>query len=59
MIYVILGLVVWSIISIWFFYRNMGRKNSKDKWYDYPLLLPFLVIVTIAGWISTLFGWNK
>lgn len=59
MIYVILGLVGWCIISFWFFFSIMGYKFRKDKWYDYPLLAPVLVITTIAGWISTLFGRNK
>ena len=59
MMYVIVGLVIWCVISFWFFLSIMGYKYRKDKWYDYPLLAPVFVIATIAGWISTLFGWNK
>lgn len=59
MMYVIVGLVIWCVISFWFFLSIMGYKYRKDKWYDWPLLAPVLVIFTIAGWVSTLFGWNK
>lgn len=59
MIYVFVGLVAWTIISFWFFFSMMGYKYRKGKWYDWPLLVPFFVVVHIATVISTLFGWNK
>jgi hypothetical protein len=59
MMYVITGLVIWSVISFRFFWSIMGQKFRKDKWYDWPLLTPASVIFTIAFWISTFFGWNK
>ena len=57
--YVFVGLVIWTIISFWLFFSIMGYKYRKDKWYDWPLLAPFFVVVTVVGWVSTLFGWNK
>jgi hypothetical protein len=57
--YLLVGIVVWTIISFWFFYSIMGYKFRKGKWYDWPLLAPIFVVATIAGWVSTLFGWNK
>jgi hypothetical protein len=59
MIYLVLGIVIYTIISFWFFFSIMGYKFRKEKWYDYPLLAPFFVVATVAGWVSTLFGWNK
>lgn len=56
---IFVGLLTWGIISFWYFFHIMGYKFRKDKWYDYPLLAPVFVIAIIAGWISTLFGWNK
>lgn len=56
---ILVGLLVWCIISFWFFINTMGYKYRKTKWYDYPLLAPVFVIATVAGWISTLFGCNK
>jgi hypothetical protein len=59
MIYLVVGLVIYTIISFWFFFSIMGYKFRKEKWYDYPLLAPVIVVVTVGGWVSTLFGWNK
>jgi hypothetical protein len=59
MIYLVLGIVIYTIISFWFFFSIMGYKFRKDKWYDYPLLAPVFVVATVVGWVSTLFGWNK
>ncbi len=59
MIYAIAFLIVWTIISFWFFLSIMGYKFRKDKWYDWPLLLPVFVIAHIAAAVSTFFGWNK
>lgn len=59
MMYVVAGLVIWTIISFWFFFSIMGYKFRKDKWYDWTLLAPFFALVTVLGWVSTLFGWNK
>jgi hypothetical protein len=52
-------LVAWTIISFWFFLSTMGYKYRKEKWYDYPLLIPVIVVAKIATVVSTFFGWNK
>lgn len=59
MLYVIVGIVLWTIISFWFFFSIMGYKFRKEKWYDWPLLLPFMITVEIVTAVSTLFGRNK
>ena len=59
MMYVIAGLVIWSITSFWFFWSIMGYKHRKGKWYDWPLLGPTYVIFVIAFWISTKAGFDK
>ena len=59
MIYIFAGIVTWTVISVWYFLSIMGYKFRKDKWYDWPLLAPVFAVATVAGWISTLFGWNK
>ena len=59
MIYLVVGLVIYTIISFWFFFSIMGYKYRKEKWYDYPLLVPVIVVGTVGGWVSTLFGWYK
>jgi hypothetical protein len=59
MMYVISGLVIWSIISFRFFRSTLGCKHRKGKWYDWPLLGPTYVIFVIAFWICTKAGFNK
>lgn len=59
MMYIVAGFVIWTIISFWFFFNIMGYKYRKGKWYDGPLLAPFFIVMAVAGWVSTLFGWNK
>ena len=59
MLYVIVGIVLWTVISFWFFFSIMGYKFRKEKWYDRPLLAPFFVVATMVGWIRNLLGLNK
>jgi hypothetical protein len=59
MIYVFVGLLLWTVYSFWYFMNVADYKCREERWYDFFLLAPIVVIATIAGWISTLFGWNK
>lgn len=42
-----LFLLLWTIGSVWYFLSLMGYKFRKDKWYDYPILLPAVVIISL------------
>jgi hypothetical protein len=44
--------LVWTIIGGWFFLHLVGQKYRKQKWYDYPLILPVLPITYIIGWMN-------
>lgn len=47
--YLFLFIVLWTIVSICYFFSIMGYKFRKDKWYDYPLMLPTLCIAAVIG----------
>jgi hypothetical protein len=49
---IILFLIIWTVISIWYFLSIMGYKYRKQKWYDYPLLVPAGLICVIIGWLG-------
>lgn len=48
----LLGILVYTLVSGWFFLSTMGMKYRKEHWYDWPLLLPTLVIAYIVGYIN-------
>lgn len=48
-----LGILFWTILSITWFLRNMGNKFREDKWYDYLLSPPVLIIAYMIGAIAT------
>ena len=53
--YLLLFLVLWTIVSVCYFFSIMGYKFRKNKWYDYPLMLPALCIAAVIGvvrWIG-------
>ena len=45
----LLFLVLWTIVSVCYFLSIMGYKFRKDKWYDYPLMLPTLCIAPVIA----------
>jgi hypothetical protein len=49
--YFFLFLVIWTIVSVCYFFSIMGYKFRKDKWYDYPLMLPALCIAAVVGFV--------
>lgn len=55
MIWILLGLEAWVILSIAWFLYTIGRKNAKlsffEKIFDGILLAPVLVICHILGWL--------
>lgn len=48
----LLGIVFYTVISAGFFLYNMGMKDRKDRWYDWPLMLPALAIIYLISWSS-------
>jgi len=46
----IFGIVLYIAISVWWFLHIMGEKFRKEKWYDWPMLLPALGICYLIGW---------
>jgi hypothetical protein len=46
--------LVWLGFGIWYFFHNMGKKNAKEPWYAWPLLLPVLSIAYLLGIITKL-----
>ena len=49
----LLIILLYTSASVGYFLYRMGDKFRKDKWYDWPLMLPALAIAYIIGW------WNK
>jgi len=57
--WIAVGILIWTIISVWHFISSIGDKFRKDKWYDYILFPPALALAytigfTIRGikWVS-------
>lgn len=50
MIYVLMFVAVWTVVSIWWFTHNLGNKYMKDRWYDKILATPVVIIAYIVGW---------
>jgi len=49
-LFIVIAILSWCIVSCIHAYLIMGDKWRKDKWYDLPLLLPALAIVTVIAW---------
>lgn len=52
-------LLIYTFLSIGWFVLSLGRYYEKDRWYDYVLSPPMIIIAWVATVISTIFGWNK
>ena len=48
----LLSILLYTIVSVWFFLHTMGFKFRKERWYDWSLMLPALAIAYIIGWSS-------
>jgi hypothetical protein len=59
MITTLIMLALWTISSFVWFFCSIGRKYGKNRWYDYLLYPPFMIIVTMIVWVSTKLGLNK
>lgn len=44
------GILFYTMISIWFFLSTMGMKFREERWYEFPLMLPILIISYIVDW---------
>lgn len=47
MIWYILGIIMWTIISVVFFIRLMGYNFRNEQWYDFIVLIPTLLIIEL------------
>lgn len=47
-----LGIIIWTILSITWFLQGMGNKFGEDKWYDYLLSPPVMIIAYMIGAIT-------
>ena len=43
--------IVWFMGSFWWILRNLGKPHNTDpdRWYDFILSAPFLLIATIIA----------
>lgn len=44
--------VVWSVISFVWFWKHLGMKYREDKWYDFIMAPPVLILAFIVGYIT-------
>jgi hypothetical protein len=49
---ILTGILVWTILSIIWAVKSIGKKCGTNKWYDYILSPPALVIAGIIGVVS-------
>ena len=50
--WIVIGILLWTVVSCVYAYLIMGDKLRKDKWYDFVLLIPALFIVIIIARIE-------
>lgn len=48
-----LVILIWTILSITWFLLSMENKFGEDKWYDYVLSPPVLIIAYMIGAIAS------
>ena len=47
-------ILLYTGISVWYFLHLVGQKYRKQKWYDYPMLTPAIVIINMYVWVDRL-----
>jgi len=52
MIDMILISLIWLIMSVFWFLRNVGEKYIKDTWIDYIIYLPLTIILYLIVFIK-------
>jgi cytochrome bd-type quinol oxidase subunit 1 len=48
-------ILLYAAVSVVFVLYNLRRKYRRSRWYDYPLLLPVLVlmrVISIVAWVT-------
>lgn len=52
-IYTVAFLIVWTLVSIGWLFRNLGDKHSNEKapWWEWIIAAPVLVISSVVGFI--------
>lgn len=55
----LLGILLYTLVSICFFLKTIGMKFRKGRWYDWPLMLPALCIAYIVGYSTRLYKFLK
>jgi len=50
-VWIIVGLMLWTIASVWYFLSHLGDKHNQDKdpWYMWVLGSPMLLIAVVVG----------
>ena len=48
--YILIGLLLWTILSIWWFANFLGSKFRDSHWYD--VILGFPVLSLIYGYVT-------
>ena len=43
----IIGILIYTGLSFWFFLSVLAYPHRNQKWYDYPLMIPVLVVAFI------------
>ena len=54
-----LAIIVYTVLSIWYFLLITGHTYRKDKWYDYPILFPTFMIIHVSSAVVTVVRWLK
>jgi hypothetical protein len=48
-LYFILFLILWTVVSVWWFFYNLPNKNKPGRWYQWIFAPPCLAIAFIVG----------
>lgn len=51
-----LSILLYTVISVGFFVYNVGNKFREERWYDWPLMPPVLVIIYTFAWSCKALG---
>ncbi len=47
--YILAGIIIYTVISCWWFLYHLGDKDHEDTWIDYVLAPPAALIALLIG----------
>jgi len=56
---VLVSIILYTVISIWYFLKHLGDKNKPEPWYAIVVLFPVLVIAYTYSVTAKFIKWIR